>query len=46
MKAIDICYTPLDLPEPPEYSVDEVKQWLIERSDQCYLDNGKIRRYE
>ena len=25
---------------------NEIKQWLIERSDQCYLDNGKIRRYE
>ena len=34
MKAIDICYTPLDLPEPPEYSVDEVKQWIIENTDE------------
>jgi len=25
MKAIDICYTPLDAPEAPEYSVEEVK---------------------
>ena len=41
MKAIDICYTPLDLPEPPEYSVDEVKQWIIENTDelqQCVKD--------
>jgi len=34
MKAIDICYTPLDLPEPPEYSVEEVKQWIIENTDE------------
>ena len=34
MKAIDICYTPLDVPEPPEYSVDEVKQWIIKNTDE------------
>ena len=28
------CYTPLDLPEPPEYSVDEVKQWIIKNTDE------------
>ena len=45
MKAIDICYTPLDLPEPPEYSVEEVKQWIIENTDElqeCVKDLNKI----
>ena len=34
MKSNDVCYTPLDVPEPPEYSVDEVKQWIIENTDE------------
>tara|TARA_B100001057_G_scaffold475180_1_gene541693 strand:- start:852 stop:1562 length:711 start_codon:yes stop_codon:yes gene_type:complete len=34
MKSIDICYTPLDVPEPPEYSVEEVKQWIIKNTDE------------
>lgn len=33
MKAIDICYTPLDTPEAPEYSVEKVKQWITENTE-------------
>ena len=25
---------------------NEIKQWLNERSEECYLDNGKVRRYD
>jgi len=24
----------------------EIKQWVSERSDECYLDQGKVRRYD
>ena len=24
---------------------NEIKQWVSERSDECYLDQGKVRRY-
>ena len=25
---------------------NEIKQWVSERSDECYLDQGKVRRYD
>ena len=25
---------------------NEIKHWVNERSDECYLDQGKIRRYD
>lgn len=25
---------------------EEIKQWVFERSDQCYLEDGKIKRYD
>ena len=24
----------------------EIKQWVSERSDECYLDQGKVKRYD
>jgi hypothetical protein len=40
MEAVDICYTPLDVPEPPEYSVGDVKQWIVNSTEklQPYID--------
>ena len=28
MEAIDVLYTPLDVPEPPEYDPSELKKWI------------------
>jgi hypothetical protein len=28
MEAIDVLYTPLDVPEPPEYDVGELRKWI------------------
>ena len=25
---------------------DEIRNWINERSDECYLSNGKIKRYD
>ena len=25
---------------------NEIKQWVSERSDECYLDQGKVKRYD
>ena len=33
MKAIDICYTPLDVSKSPDYSIDDVKTWITENTE-------------
>jgi len=41
MKAIDICYTPLDVSKSPDYSIDDVKTWITENTEtlqQCVDD--------
>jgi len=30
MNMLDVCYTPLDVPAPPEYDINEIKQWCEE----------------
>ena len=29
-----------------EHYRKEIKQWVSERSDECYLDQGKVKRYD
>ena len=41
MKKNDICYTPLDVSNAPDYSIDDVKTWITENTEtlqQCVDD--------
>ena len=29
----DICYTPLDVSNAPDYSIDDVKTWITENTE-------------
>jgi hypothetical protein len=42
MKPIDICYTPLDIPEPPQIDMQKLFDWMEFSRQQVQCDLGKV----